>query len=704
MPELLAGVIRWVGLLGLMALAGPGVLDGWILPGFNRGGRERSRRRGVLGLGEPVATGPASSAPRPGAEPPPRGAAPPPAWRAGGTAAAGAWGDPDHLRRSRQMMVAGGVVLALSALAGALVAAWEVAEGRPAVLARYFIATRTGRAALLQAAAGVVAALLAARFWPRQGPVSRGWIVPGLVAAATMVWNSHAGIRGGTALVGDGLHVAAVALWIGGLLRLALLDWERLAGLQQLAGPGSGAGARDPGGGGRRTGGDLPGLIRRFSDLGALAVLVVAVSGILAARRNLYGADALVHSPYGQALVVKLALVAVLLAIAAVNLFALRPWLERMARGAARTPRAVPSAAAPAAGPGGAGDHAAGGSATRRQGREGLGGGGAGAGPVAVVRRLVRAEAVAALAVLLASGILAVLPPADRPAAATETVTWREQVAGVPVELALVPGGRGEVTLSARSLGSVALVRGAVRLDMPEHPMGLYQVTLSPPRGRSTGPLEARAVLPMPGAWELSWTLALADGRQETITTTFEASGAPGNQRQGRLSLRAAYQSLPGAVQATVALVGLVEAAVLIVVGWRRLWPIPFGAGLVALAAGAWLLGQVAWIDAYPTTTTPNPLPPTPAVIEQGRRVFAAHCAACHGPTGRGDGPASAGMLPPPADLTGVHTRQHTDGDLFWWITHGIDGTAMPAFGDVLTEEERWAVIRFIRQLGAESR
>ncbi|HEY8552266.1 MAG TPA: c-type cytochrome, partial [Thermaerobacter sp.] len=420
--------------------------------------------------------------------------------------------------------------------------------------------------------------------------------------------------------------------------------------------------------------------------------------------------DALIRSPYGQALLAKLALVAVLLAIAAVNLFALRPWLERTA-GAARRATATACRQGEAArrgagaahrGTGPARPEAGGGPSAARAVEAGAPP--AGRQPVAVVRRLVRAEAVAAVAVLLASGILAVLPPAERPAAATEPVTWRAEVGGEPVELALQPGQRGAVTLSARSLGRVGLARGLVRLDMPEHPMGLYQVTLSPPAGRGTGTLEARAVLPMPGLWRLSWTLALENGAQATVTTDFEAAGAPGNQRQGRLSLRAAYQSTAGAIQATVALLGLAEAAVLVVIGWRRLWPLPFGAGLIALALGAWLLGQVAWIDAYPTTYVPNPLPNRPEVIEQGRRVYVSHCAACHGPEGRGDGPASAGMLPPPADLTGVHVRQHTDGDLYWWISHGIEGTAMPAFADVLTEEERWAVIRFIRQLDRQDR
>jgi putative copper resistance protein D len=54
-----------------------------------------------------------------------------------------------------------------------------------------------------------------------------------------------------------------------------------------------------------------------------------------------------------------------------------------------------------------------------------------------------------------------------------------------------------------------------------------------------------------------------------------------------------------------------------------------------------------------------------------------------------------------PADLTAPHTAQHTAGDMFWWLTHGIPAGGMPPFGAVLSEEERWDLINFIRTLAA---
>jgi hypothetical protein len=55
----------------------------------------------------------------------------------------------------------------------------------------------------------------------------------------------------------------------------------------------------------------------------------------------------------------------------------------------------------------------------------------------------------------------------------------------------------------------------------------------------------------------------------------------------------------------------------------------------------------------------------------------------------------------PPADLTAEHLWNHSDGELFWWLSHGIDaprgGLAMPGFADSLSEDDRWALIDYMR-------
>lgn len=83
--------------------------------------------------------------------------------------------------------------------------------------------------------------------------------------------------------------------------------------------------------------------------------------------------------------------------------------------------------------------------------------------------------------------------------------------------------------------------------------------------------------------------------------------------------------------------------------------------------------------------------------IEAGRSLFVRNCASCHGEAGRGDGAASAGLTPRPADLL-LHRGHHTDEDLIR-IIKGGKGPAMPGFVDQLTDEQIRQIILYIRSL-----
>ncbi len=125
-------------------------------------------------------------------------------------------------------------------------------------------------------------------------------------------------------------------------------------------------------------------------------------------------------------------------------------------------------------------------------------------------------------------------------------------------------------------------------------------------------------------------------------------------------------------------------------------------AGLVlagsALAAATW------WPRTAPPISEsidarPNPIPATPESLARGAWVYQAHCASCHGVDGHGDGPRAASLSRRPVDFW-VHFgsgHMHPDGRLFFWITDGMPGTEMPAFGDRLSERERWDVINFLK-------
>jgi putative copper resistance protein D len=123
-------------------------------------------------------------------------------------------------------------------------------------------------------------------------------------------------------------------------------------------------------------------------------------------------------------------------------------------------------------------------------------------------------------------------------------------------------------------------------------------------------------------------------------------------------------------------------------------------AALVLLGFGAGITLPPLSVDAYPTTYRRPAVTYHAASIVEGAALYQAHCAACHGRTGAGDGPARPALPRPPADLRAPHTAQHTAGDIFWWITAGIPGAQMPAFGRVLDEDQRWHLINFVRALG----
>jgi putative copper resistance protein D len=151
-------------------------------------------------------------------------------------------------------------------------------------------------------------------------------------------------------------------------------------------------------------------------------------------------------------------------------------------------------------------------------------------------------------------------------------------------------------------------------------------------------------------------------------------------------------------VGSQIAVLGAVVALVSLV--WRRRAPLLAGA-LVLIAFGLGLAVPPLAIDAYPLTYRRPTVPYTAASIATGSALYAEHCAACHGPTGAGDGVAGFRLPRPPADLRAPHTLHHTAGDLYWWISEGIPAAGMPSFGGRLTEEQRWDLVNFVRALAA---
>lgn len=95
-----------------------------------------------------------------------------------------------------------------------------------------------------------------------------------------------------------------------------------------------------------------------------------------------------------------------------------------------------------------------------------------------------------------------------------------------------------------------------------------------------------------------------------------------------------------------------------------------------------------------------NPLPTDDATLERGHALFLQNCSPCHGPNADGKGLASEGMTPPPANFRdGVRLSSHADDYLYWRVSEGKRLSSMPSFAGTLSEDERWAILRYLRSL-----
>ncbi|HWQ85726.1 copper homeostasis membrane protein CopD [Brevundimonas sp.] len=227
------------------------------------------------------------------------------------------FGGPDgpNLFRARAVLIVAAVAVALGSLAGLVaqtaVMAGSVSEAvRPASLS--FMVTGTVLGMAMAARAG--AALLGLAAIAALKPGRSLWALTaaiGLAVVASFAWTGHGAATDGAGglvhLAADVVHTVAAALWLGALAALTILLLHR-------------------------TGSDDRALHRAlhdFSGLGTLAVVLLVLTGLVnswflvgPARVGEMGA-----SLYGQLLIAKLALFALMLALAAANRFRLTPAL-----------------------------------------------------------------------------------------------------------------------------------------------------------------------------------------------------------------------------------------------------------------------------------------------------------------------------------------------------------------------------------------
>jgi mono/diheme cytochrome c family protein len=104
-------------------------------------------------------------------------------------------------------------------------------------------------------------------------------------------------------------------------------------------------------------------------------------------------------------------------------------------------------------------------------------------------------------------------------------------------------------------------------------------------------------------------------------------------------------------------------------------------------------------LDVYADKHKPdmeNPTQITAATLTEGAKQYEDHCAFCHGGAKAKISPMRDKFNPPVPQL--VNRIPHDPDNWLFWITkHGVRMTGMPAWDGVMSDEEMWKVVAFIK-------
>lgn len=285
--------------------------------------------------------------------------------------------------------------------------------------------------------------------------------VLGVIVLSTPGIAGHPGADTPAALTvaADTAHLAGVSLWLGGLTVLTLLVL-RHADLD-----------------------DAARVVRRFSPTAFGAVVVILLTGTFQGWRQSRSIDALTDTTYGRLLLTKLALFAVMVALAALS----RTWVRR--RGLAPTASAGP-------------------------------GGGAASPPLSQLRRSVGGEVLIAIGVLAVTALLVNTVPAR--SALAQPFTAGIHTEDVLINVTVDPARVGPVDIHTYTLTHEGAVTETdeltVELSLPGRDIGPLDVPLQP---AGPGHLVAYGFdIPIPGEWQIDVTARTSDIHQDTATTT----------------------------------------------------------------------------------------------------------------------------------------------------------------------------------------
>jgi copper transport protein len=485
--------------------------------------------------------------------------------------------------------------------------------------------------------------------------------------------SSHAAAGGGAfwAAGSDFVHLLAASVWIGMLAVLALyIAWTR----------------REFQGQERYEAQSLA--LRRFSLIAVFSVALLLFSGVVNAVIEVGALGDLVETGYGQALLLKLFLLAPLLAIGVRNAYLLRPQIVQETA-----------------------------ERSSEQRRELIG------ELEADLNKTVRWELGFAIAVLAVVALLVQLTPTrgrvDAPAGA-ETYVRTADAEGIFVTLRIDPNEPGANTFEVYLAGATDTVE-QLRLEFVQPagsgaPARLPMDASNPPTFYvGQGPFLTEA-----GPWTVTLNirrntgfdlrLDFEDDVQAAAPVASSARTGGGFDSPVEFTLGVTLLLTLSAVATIGLVVGSLPRAgypdgYLAWVVEETAYRLPLtqmrpAISLALLIAVGIVLGYIVGTHAdeplsQDEASASNPIEATEASIDRGRMLFMSNCAQCHGETGRGDGPLAPSLALPPANLYD-HIPFHPDQFFFGVITKGLSGV-MPAFEEVIVEEDRWNILNFLR-------
>ncbi|MGH2460222.1 MAG: CopD family protein, partial [Chloroflexota bacterium] len=479
----------------------------------------------------------------------------------------------------------------------------------------------------------------------------RSALVVGGLLLLSVSLSSHSAAFGSLSPLGvanDWLHLAAVAVWVGGLLQLAAFVPAVL-----------------------RTGGSaertlpLTLVVPRFAVVAGISLAALGATGLIEALFHVGTLDNLIDTGYGQALLVKILIILPLVAIAAINHFVIRPGFL-VGR---RKPTAV----------------------SRARARDAAG----------LLKWTVRIEALLAVAVIAAAGVMTSLSPAQQfGTASAGPLTLSAPAGDLQTTLTVTPGrpGPNQSVVDVRDAsGQVAanVQQVSLRFTYLDSDLGVTQTVLSPSgAGRFTGQTSDLAVA---GRWQTEVTVRRPGKDDATAEFGFAVTASGAESLQGA-PLQLGWNFYVGLLIVVVGALAIARGA------WLRQRIDVRRAAAVAVCGlclggigGALAFRDVQQAQAQVAASAASLAhPPTAQSIADGAVVFRANCAVCHGVDAQGDGPMAQSLSPPPSNLI-VHVPLHPDGDLENWIATGFPGSAMPAFQDKLTDQQRWDVLNYLK-------